>query len=174
MRSIETKLLSHALDKQGTKLFLATAFNLALGLMPYLDNFAHVGGFITGIITGFSTMTLTRYTRDHDEKPKKTYQIILQAFGIITAPVLVVAMTATLYLGIDVSGYCEWCQFLTCVPIPNLWSCDPCEEDTKFDPANPGVISCPRGGGDVPIPVNQSIPTNLPELFALCRLACPV
>ena len=37
-------------------LTFATTLNLTIGLMPYLDNFAHVGGFVTGIFCGLTVL----------------------------------------------------------------------------------------------------------------------
>lgn len=29
------------------------AINLAVGILPHVDNFAHIGGFLTGLLLGF-------------------------------------------------------------------------------------------------------------------------
>ena len=32
---------------------LVVVLNLAVGILPYVDNFAHIGGFIVGFLVGF-------------------------------------------------------------------------------------------------------------------------
>lgn len=34
-------------------LLFVIAINLAIGILPHVDNFAHVGGFLTGFLLGF-------------------------------------------------------------------------------------------------------------------------
>jgi hypothetical protein len=34
-------------------LVLVVALNLAVGILPHVDNFAHIGGFIVGFFSGF-------------------------------------------------------------------------------------------------------------------------
>merc|ERR1711923_541572 len=109
-------------------------------------------------------------------KPKKNYQLFLQGLGIIATPIMIVTMTATLFLGIDVDSYCEWCSYITCVPFPPIetpwWTCDPCEEGTSWDPASPNEIVCPRDIGTVAITFNFTAPTTVSELLLLCQQAC--
>ncbi|MCD7472949.1 Retinoblastoma-like protein 1 [Datura stramonium] len=35
-------------------LLVIVAVNLAVGILPHVDNFAHIGGFLTGFLLGFS------------------------------------------------------------------------------------------------------------------------
>lgn len=32
---------------------MIVAINLAVGILPHVDNFAHIGGFLTGFLLGF-------------------------------------------------------------------------------------------------------------------------
>ena len=34
-------------------LLVIIAINLAIGILPHVDNFAHIGGFVTGFLLGF-------------------------------------------------------------------------------------------------------------------------
>jgi predicted GNAT superfamily acetyltransferase len=40
-------------------LLLVIAINLAIGMLPHVDNFAHIGGFLTGFLLGFVLLRLT-------------------------------------------------------------------------------------------------------------------
>ncbi|KAD3068233.1 hypothetical protein E3N88_36113 [Mikania micrantha] len=110
--------------------------NIAVGVLPHVDNYAHIGGFFTGFFLGFvilirpqfkwsnqrhvppgymaTTTTRTKY---------KTYQYILLILSLIA---LLVGFTIGLILltrGVDGNNYCSWCHYLTCIPTP-LWSCE--------------------------------------------------
>lgn len=37
-------------------IFSILAINLALGLLPFIDNFANIGGFVSGILLGFAVL----------------------------------------------------------------------------------------------------------------------
>ncbi|KAG0450447.1 hypothetical protein HPP92_026923 [Vanilla planifolia] len=80
-------------------LLVVIAINLALGILPHVDNFAHIGGFISGVLLGFLFLIrpqfrwLTQYdaSSQHESTsimPKhKTYQYVL---CIISGALLIV------------------------------------------------------------------------------------
>lgn len=43
-------------------LFFVSTINFAIGLLPYVDNFSSIGGFISGFLLGF-TLLFTPQTR---------------------------------------------------------------------------------------------------------------
>ena len=43
-----------------TLLFII-AINLAIGILPHVDNFAHVGGFLSGFLLGFVLLPRPQY-----------------------------------------------------------------------------------------------------------------
>ncbi|KAG0462290.1 hypothetical protein HPP92_020766 [Vanilla planifolia] len=116
-------------------LLVVIAINLALGILPHVDNFAHIGGFISGVLLGFLFLIrpqfrwLTQYdaSSQHESTsimPKhKTYQYVL---CIISGALLIVGFTGgliMLFQGVDANQYCSWCHYLSCVPT-SLWSCN--------------------------------------------------
>lgn len=42
-------------------LLVIIAINLAIGILPHVDNFAHIGGFLTGFFLGFVLLPRPRY-----------------------------------------------------------------------------------------------------------------
>jgi len=76
------------------------AINLAVGLLPHVDNFAHIGGFITGFLLGFVLLIrpqfgyvsqknapLGSYTGSAKKHKYKIYQYVL---WVISATLIVV------------------------------------------------------------------------------------
>ncbi|KAJ1658323.1 hypothetical protein IWQ61_002425 [Dispira simplex] len=85
---------------------------LALGLLPYVDNFAHIGGFLTGIFAGLiflSNLSLDKYT----------FRIRIVSWIIAVAVIIIlfaVALT-TFYNSDDPTKICSWCKYLSCAAI---------------------------------------------------------
>ncbi|GBG34201.1 RHOMBOID-like protein 4 [Hondaea fermentalgiana] len=100
------------------QLVLATIFNLGLGLLPYLDNFAHFGGFCCGLFLGFTLLVQKRYNIWGDLQQRKTYQVVVQSLALVILPILFVVLTLVLYLDVNVADSCDWCSYISCVPLP--------------------------------------------------------
>lgn len=121
-------------------LVVIIAVNLAVGILPHVDNFAHLGGFVSGFLLGFVFLIRPQYGWVSQRyapagsvtstSPKfKTYQCILWVLSLIF---LIVGFTVGLVLllrGEDLNDHCSWCHYLSCVPTAR-WSC------------NTGPISC--------------------------------
>ncbi|XP_077239003.1 RHOMBOID-like 1 isoform X1 [Tasmannia lanceolata] len=108
--------------------------NLAMGLLPHVDNFAHIGGFSSGFLLGFVFLIRPQFGwisqkfaphgyNTGQAKPKhKTYQYILWVISLI---LLIVGFTVGLIMllrGVDANEHCSWCHYLSCVPTKR-WSC---------------------------------------------------
>lgn len=52
----------------------ATVLNVVLGLMPYLDNFAHIGGMLMGFLVGLGLLIQDREDEIGTRLEKKIYQ----------------------------------------------------------------------------------------------------
>nr|XP_055032442.1 inactive rhomboid protein 1 isoform X1 [Misgurnus anguillicaudatus] len=91
------------------KLSCVVLFLFTFGLLPWIDNFAHICGFVSGFFLSFAFLPYISFGRE--DKYRKRVQILV---------------ALTLFLGIF-SGFvvlfyvypikCEWCELLTCIPL---------------------------------------------------------
>ncbi|KAJ8750497.1 hypothetical protein K2173_015642 [Erythroxylum novogranatense] len=108
--------------------------NLAFGILPHVDNFAHIGGFISGFLLGFVFLIRPQfgwvnqkacpqgYIAPHVNSKHKPYQYVL---WVVSLALLIAGFTAglvTLLRGHNLNDNCSWCHYLSCVPT-SLWSC---------------------------------------------------
>lgn len=119
--------------------------SFVLGLLPGIDNFAHIGGFCVGILTGLILMRSPlslRLKRPEDRRPHKKFDVVkldmskplehfknrtvywwlwwlvrLSAFA--TVIVYYVLLLRNFEENLD---NCSWCKYLSCLPV-NGW-CD--------------------------------------------------
>ncbi|KAJ0964136.1 hypothetical protein J5N97_029258 [Dioscorea zingiberensis] len=105
--------------------------NLALGMLPHVDNSAHIGGFLTGFLLGFVLLMRPQigWVNDHDfpfgTKPKykhKAYQYILLTIALLFLIAGFVIVLLLLFRGVRLKDYCGWCHYLNCVPT-SRWNC---------------------------------------------------
>ncbi|KAK9247229.1 rhomboid family-domain-containing protein [Lipomyces tetrasporus] len=121
--------------------------SFALGLLPGLDNFAHIGGFLMGILLGLCLLRSPLKIRERTGQPiaadnyvkSKTVKERLRNFGImfsgrhpawylwVVVRLVMLALAACLVFVLirnfdNGGGHCSWCKYLSCLPI-NGW-CD--------------------------------------------------
>ncbi|KAL0309865.1 UNVERIFIED_CONTAM: RHOMBOID-like protein 1 [Sesamum radiatum] len=128
-------------------LVIIIAINLAVGILPHVDNFAHIGGFLSGFLLGFVFLIRPQfgwvnqryapagYSSTSSTPKFKAYQCILWVLSLI---LLIVGFTVGLVLllrGEDLNDHCSWCHYLSCVPT-SRWSCNtqPISCQVKIDP----------------------------------------
>ncbi|KAJ3249226.1 hypothetical protein HDU78_005366 [Chytriomyces hyalinus] len=90
------------------KLIFLILVSFLLGTLPYLDNFAHIGGFFCGFLAGLIFMPTIYYT-----KTDKIVKITLQAIAV---PLLIGVFALMITGFYNVSNSCPWCKYLTCIP----------------------------------------------------------
>ncbi|CAN0881578.1 RHOMBOID-like protein 1 [Linum grandiflorum] len=115
-------------------LLLIVVINLAVGILPHVDNFAHIGGFLSGFLLGFVFLIRPQYGWFNKRyapigyppgPPKskfKRYQLILWIGAIILIVVGLAVGVAALLRGVDANKHCSWCHYMSCVPT-GRWSC---------------------------------------------------
>ncbi|XP_073002529.1 RHOMBOID-like protein 2 [Typha latifolia] len=113
-----------------TLLFIIV-INLALGILPHVDNYAHIGGFLTGFLLGFVLLIRPRFgwLEHHNPPPGSkamskymAYQYILWFVALILLIVGFAIGLIMLFRGVNANNHCHWCHYLSCVPT-SRWSC---------------------------------------------------
>ncbi|KAL0331308.1 UNVERIFIED_CONTAM: RHOMBOID-like protein 2 [Sesamum angustifolium] len=113
-------------------LVVIIAINLAVGILPHVDNFAHIGGFLSGFLLGFILLIrpqfgwLEQRNRPAETRLKSKYTVYQYVFWIIASVLLIVGFTVglvMLFKGENGNDKCSWCHYLSCVPT-SRWSCN--------------------------------------------------
>ncbi|KAG4095986.1 rhomboid-domain-containing protein [Neocallimastix lanati (nom. inval.)] len=99
--------------KELIKMLILIIFSLGIGLIPYIDNFAHIGGFITGLLTGLIFMPTIIFSKK-DLKIKR----MLMIASIFITTFNFIWVFRQFYVS---NSECRWCHYLNCVPIKEGW-----------------------------------------------------
>jgi hypothetical protein len=89
-------------------LLLTILISLAIGLLPFIDNFAHIGGFVTGALSGMVIVYM-----------KTTSSLLVRGIGIISIFVLFIAGLIAFFQIPDIANWCPICLQLDCIPLMN-------------------------------------------------------
>lgn len=146
-------------------LFVSTLLSLCLGLLPWLDTFAHFGGFYIGFFLGLCVFVTPRIHRDGSIKPKLPYQKVLMGVGAVISLVSIVLTYYFMSQAYDIAQVCPWCQYLSCIPTP-WWSC------TFSSGACDLVSSLANGTIVIRCPDGDTFSSNGIYSEALCRQLC--
>ncbi|CAI0393378.1 unnamed protein product [Linum tenue] len=162
-------------------LVIIVLLNLAVGLLPHVDNFAHIGGFISGFLLGFIFLIRPQfgwvsqktcppgYIAPPAKSKYKAYQYVLLAISLTLLITGFAIGLLDLFKGVNVNEHCPWCQYMTCVPTP-LWSCKSPEvycQSSQFGPQlNLTCLSTGKSGTYI-------LPDDNPtHLQVLCSQLC--
>lgn len=113
-------------------LVVIIAINLAVGILPHVDNFAHIGGFLTGFLLGFILLLrpqfgwVKRQHRPADARVQSKHKVYQYVFWLVAMALLIVGFTVglvMLFRGENGNDHCSWCHYLSCVPT-SKWKCD--------------------------------------------------
>ncbi|KAI3916666.1 hypothetical protein MKW92_047413 [Papaver armeniacum] len=163
-------------------LVVIIAINLAVGILPHVDNFAHIGGFVSGFLVGFVFLMRPQFgwVNQRNVPPRiaaaapaktkhKTYQYVLWVTALI---LLIVGFTVGLVLlfrGFDGNKHCSWCHYMSCIPTKR-WSCnnDPvtCMSSQSLNQLN---LTCSNNGKTSTYQMSNATDNQIRQLCAqLC------
>nr|XP_043616474.1 RHOMBOID-like protein 2 [Erigeron canadensis] len=113
-------------------LVVIVVVNLAVGILPFVDNFAHIGGFLTGFLLGFVLLPkpqfgwVERHNLPADVRVRSKYKVYQYVLGLVALALLVAGFTVGLVMlfhGENGYKHCHWCRYLNCVPT-SKWECN--------------------------------------------------
>ncbi|GLT35994.1 hypothetical protein SLA2020_104000 [Shorea laevis] len=113
-------------------LLVVVAINLALGIVPHVDNFAHIGGFLTGFLLGFVLLPRPQFgwlgrqnlpAGSQIKSKYKPYQYVLWLVSLVLLIAGFAVALVMLFKGENGNDHCHWCHYLTCVPTSS-WDCN--------------------------------------------------
>lgn len=83
---------------------------IAIGFIPYIDNFAHLGGFLMGLLVGTILYPIISPTRRH--------ALISWCFRLAALPLVIVLFVVLIrnFYTSDPYAACSWCRYLSCIP----------------------------------------------------------
>jgi membrane associated rhomboid family serine protease len=87
-----------------------------IGLFPGIDNFSHIGGFISGCLAAVVFLPTIHFGK-WDKRWKILARIVCAALIIL----MFVGLLIAFYNG-NAGEWCSWCKYFGCLPIGNL--CD--------------------------------------------------
>lgn len=113
-------------------LIVIIAINLAVGILPHVDNFAHIGGFLSGFLLGFVLLFRPQFgwmesrnlpAAARVKSKYKAYQLVLCLLALALVIVGYVVGLVMLFRGENGNEHCSWCHYLSCVPTKK-WKCN--------------------------------------------------
>lgn len=125
-------------------LSFATIINILLGLLPHVDNFSSLGGFISGFLLGFVLFIDPRLGKRAENKggllgnsiessislKHKLDRPVLRSASLVLVAIIFAGGLAAVLREFDANNYCGWCHYINCIP-SKKWSCNdgqiPCE-----------------------------------------------
>jgi len=163
-------------------LVIIIVINLAVGILPHVDNFAHIGGFVSGFFLGFVLLIRPQFGYINQKnsplgvppgtakRKYKTYQIILLVIALVTLICAFIVGFVLLMRGFNASEQCSWCHYLSSVPT-SKWSCKApsnyCLSSQLGDQLN---LTCQSTGKTETYVLNN--PSNTEALKHLCLSLC--
>ena len=167
--------------------------NFCVGLTPLVDNFAHTGGFVYGLLLGlvFSERLRNSGFFGQPSRRRRVCVSVWRWTALAAAVALFMTTLGVLYMGDPETGrppnVCPACQHLSCVPMPfwkdeehKWWDCDnDCAHTRGNIVTREGMttleLECPDGEATVYIDLGSSAPAIdeiKKSMAGYCRSLC--
>jgi hypothetical protein len=100
---------------------ISLILGIGLGMLPVMDNWAHIGGLISGFLMGL--FLLTNNKRDADGKRiLPWYSKVASVLSVFFLLVWILVLASLLFSNKNGNQYCSWCKYLDCIPT-QYWIC---------------------------------------------------
>ena len=89
------------------RMMMTICVSLSIGLLPGVDNYAHVGGMLSGILLGLMLMPSVSFGKWDDRRKR--------IIAVLAFPTILGLFTLGLwffYNGVNTAQYCPWCQYV--------------------------------------------------------------
>jgi len=90
-----------------------------LGLLPWVDNYAHIAGFFTGFLLSYALMPYIAFDRTIHSRTRRAILILL----CLTSVILILAVLFVVFYYTPIYN-CSWCKYLTCIPFTKDFCAD--------------------------------------------------
>ncbi|XP_071947971.1 inactive rhomboid protein 1-like [Antedon mediterranea] len=107
---IQSKNLTQSTFVDFIKTLTILAVFLVSGTLPFVDNFAQIGGFLTGIVTGIIFLPYIVFGR---------WNVMRRRLLVcVTTPILLswFFILIVMFYIVQSSEFCSWCHYLNCIP----------------------------------------------------------
>jgi hypothetical protein len=94
------------------KLGVLTFLLLVVGCLPWVDNFAHLGGLMFGTFLGFAFLPYISFGKW--DRRRKIIQIVV-SIGLTIALFIVLCIV----FFVDQTNSCAGCHYINCIPFTN-------------------------------------------------------
>ncbi|KAJ4701239.1 Rhomboid-like protein [Melia azedarach] len=164
-------------------LVFVSAINFAIGLLPYVDNFSSIGGFISGMLLGF-TLLFTPRTRivahskaglfEYSVKSSMNFKLkldrpIMRSASLLLFVLVILGCLVAVFRGININRHCKWCKYVDCVP-SKRWSCNDITTNCETMMSNSQLTMTCMSNGNFRVFSYTNI--SQPRMKDLCTLLC--
>lgn len=101
------------------KLLAIVLIFFLLGLLPWVDNYAHIVGFLTGFLLSYALMPYIAFDRTIHSRTRRAVLIIL----CLLCVVLILGILFVVFYFTPIYN-CSWCKYLTCIPFTKDFCAD--------------------------------------------------
>lgn len=109
----------HLLEDPGTSLYKLVSISIGLfiaGLLPWIDNYAHIFGFFVGLLL---SLALTPYLTPFNDAYSRRIKVIQIWVCLVLVGITFIILPLPLYAFPFYK--CSWCQYLDCLPLAPHW-----------------------------------------------------